>query len=425
MGSLIYFYDTCSLLRLQERAFSGELPLPFWVSSVTFKELEEIKDSGYKDEEVKTAARNLLRLFNAPSNQDKFCIHIVTQADKNWVHDNGFVENNDALIIASMSNSIAAAGENAGDSLAFVTDDLSCRMIAKAHGLKTEVVGDADTFDEYKGWRVIEPSEDELAQLYSGVEANLFNLVTNEYAVVKQDGKTVDLFRWDGTAYRHVSGKPLKSKAFDTIKPKDDFQKCAIDALTNCEMVALAGKAGCGKTLLTMAYLFQQMEIGKIHKLWIVGHFEPLRGSRQLGFHKGNKLEKMLATGSLGNILSTKLGGLANVQNYIYNDRIEIVPASDLRGMEFGAGNIGASPDAVWVTEAQDCDGYTLGTVIQRCKAGTKIVIEGDMRQIDIYRQSGFERMVDIFKGDNKFGFVKLKEDYRNPLGALAEKLMQ
>ena len=56
----IKFYDTCALLNLGEKVFGGE---PFAVSSITFKELEIIKTSFNKDNDVKAMARHLLHLF--------------------------------------------------------------------------------------------------------------------------------------------------------------------------------------------------------------------------------------------------------------------------------------------------------------------------------------------------------------------------
>lgn len=51
---MIKFYDTCSLLLLGERLF--ETQEPFVISSITLKELEEIKTSANKDADIKYSA---------------------------------------------------------------------------------------------------------------------------------------------------------------------------------------------------------------------------------------------------------------------------------------------------------------------------------------------------------------------------------
>ena len=53
---MTYFFDTCALLH----NFKKDLPKGFYISSITLKELENIKTSCHKDEEVKYQARQLL-----------------------------------------------------------------------------------------------------------------------------------------------------------------------------------------------------------------------------------------------------------------------------------------------------------------------------------------------------------------------------
>ena len=66
----------------------------------------------------------------------------------------------------------------------------------------------------------------------------------------------------------------------------------------------------------------------------------------------------------------------------------------------------------------------TLKTIIQRCKSGAKIIFEGDIiEQHDSNREIGLYRMIDIFKGHKTFGCVKLKTNYRDEIGELADLL--
>ena len=76
------------------------------------------------------------------------------------------------------------------------------------------------------------------------------------------------------------------------------------------------------------------------------------------------------------------------------------------------------------VTESQNLDVYTLKTIIQRCKAGSKIIFEGDIiEQHDSNREIGLFKMIDIFKNYKSFGCVKLKNNYRSEIGELADLL--
>jgi hypothetical protein len=54
----IKFYDTCSLLLKAGDLFNEE---NFTISSITLQELENIKNSSNKDEDVKYSARKILQ----------------------------------------------------------------------------------------------------------------------------------------------------------------------------------------------------------------------------------------------------------------------------------------------------------------------------------------------------------------------------
>lgn len=70
-------------------------------------------------------------------------------------------------------------------------------------------------------------------------------------------------------------------------------------------------------------------------------------------------------------------------------------------------------------------DIYTLKTVLQRCEQGCKQVYEGDiLEQTDVnISQSGMERMIDVFKDNDCFGCIKLKNSYRSTVTTIADKM--
>ena len=69
------FYDTCSLLLRSNNIFDDEES--FVISSITLKELEQIKSSNYKDAEIKYAARHLIQVLQ--ENEDKYIVHIYQE----------------------------------------------------------------------------------------------------------------------------------------------------------------------------------------------------------------------------------------------------------------------------------------------------------------------------------------------------------
>lgn len=402
------FYDTCSLLRLQEQAFTEK----FFISSITLHELEGIKTSNRKDESTKAQARQLLRLL--VERPDEYTVWTMTVYEEKELEALGYPVTADNCIVMCAKNCW-----DKYDDITFVTDDMVCGLLAKTFKMPTEIYPPSKIVEEYKGYREFAPTEECLALLYADMSKNIFDLNVNEYIILRdEDGEVVDIIKWDGTENKRVAPKQMKSRALGTIRAMDEYQRCAFDALQSCDVVALSGRSGTGKTTIPLAYLMQGLETQKIRKLHIIGHFEPLKGSRQLGFMKGDRLQKQMTTGSLGGILESKFTDLSVLDGMFAAGTVSIVSTSDLRGVEFGA------EDAVFVTEAQDIDAYTIRTIIQRCKEGCKQIYEGDLRQIDISKESGFPKMIDVFKGNESFACVKLRKDYRSPLGILADKIV-
>lgn len=303
--------------------------------------------------------------------------------------------------------------------LIFYTDDFEKYVSAGKLRIPRKFMAEEKMETAPVGYKELSPTDDQWVALYSGGKTNIFDLEINQYAVLKNTAsEEVACVKWNGRETVQIGSRSFRSKAFGKIVPLDMFQRCAFEALENHEFVVLYGRPGSGKTMLALGYLMQQIEDQSIRKLYVIGHFEPLKGSRQLGYMKGSKIEKQLTTGSLGNILTSKFGDESALAELLDSGAIEIISTSDLRGMEFGA------EDAVFVTEAQDIDAYTTRTIIQRCKKGCKIVFEGDMEQIDIKRESGFEKMTKVFAGHPNFACAYLKNDHRSEFGVMADQIV-
>lgn len=386
----------------------------FFISSVTLQELEEIKVSSRKDEEVKYKARKALHLLD--ENKDKYEVVIYTTAMENYIVEKQLEVTPDTKIIASCAFSKGLLPQDTD--FVFVTNDIACKMIAsKIFDLKVESVGE-NKLDEYKGFVEKSLSEEDMAYFYEHISQNIYGLLTNEYLIIKNDkNEVVDTMKWNGEMYEVVRCKPFKSNMFGTLKPLDEIQSCAMDSINCNDITVLYGRAGSGKTTLPLNYVMQGLEKGKIKKLYVIYSFEPLKGAKTLGFEKGDHITKLLYSASIGNILASKFGDLAQVEYMIDRQQLDIIPTANIRGVEF------ESDSCVLVTEAQNLDVYTLKTILQRCKEGCKQIYEGDIiEQKDTNIQNiGINRLIDVFKGHKSFGCVKLKNNYRSSLSELAD----
>ena len=73
------FYDTNDILKLQDKIFEED----FIISSVTLQELEHIKVSRNKDDQVKYEARKALHLLD--DNSDKYEVVVYNNAYENYI----------------------------------------------------------------------------------------------------------------------------------------------------------------------------------------------------------------------------------------------------------------------------------------------------------------------------------------------------
>jgi len=247
-----------------------------------------------------------------------------------------------------------------------------------------------------------------MAYFYEHQNENMFGLLINQYLILKDDkNKIVDTLKWIGETYDTVRYKAYKSNMFGTLKPLDEIQVCAMDSINTNDITVLYGKAGSGKTTLPLNYIMQNLEKGKFKKLYVIYSYEPLKGAKTLGFEKGDHITKLLYSASIGNILASKFGDISQVEYMIERQMLDIIPTANIRGVEFEEDSV------VLCTESQNLDVYTLKTIIQRCKEGCKQIYEGDIieqKDTDI-QQIGMSRLIEVFKGNKKFGCIKLKNN--------------
>ena len=106
-------------------------------------------------------------------------------------------------------------------------------------------------------------------------------------------------------------------------KPLDEYQSCLIDSLINNEMSMVKGKAGSGKTLISLAYAFSMIEKGKYDKLVVFSNPVSSRNSARLGYYPGTRNEKILDS-FVGSMLASKLGDMEGVYQLINNKTLEL-----------------------------------------------------------------------------------------------------
>lgn len=416
--SNILFYDTCSLLSLQNEVFKTNNK--FYVSSITFHELENIKTSAQKDEEVKYNARVLLQLFQ----KYEGCYEIVlfTDSMNKILKKYDLPDNNDSKIIACA----IWIQKKLKQDILFCTEDLLCRSIAKSVGLNTQLTS-AEMEDPYKGFKTVYLNDEALAQFYieMGFNRNEFELLENEYLIIKdKDYKIVDKYKWKDNQYVKIPFQKLESKMFGKVVPKDGdiYQQLAMDSLINNQITLLRGPAGSGKSYLAFAHLFSLLEKGTIDKIIVFCNTVATKGSAKLGYYPGSRTEKLLDS-QIGNLLSSKLGDSNSAEDLIAKGKLILLPLSDIRGFDTTGMNA-----AVYITEAQNMDIELMKLALQRIGEDSICILDGDDKcQVDMSmysgKNNGMRRVSEVFRGKDIYGEIELQKIYRSKIADIAEKL--
>lgn len=410
------FYDTCALLEGDKHIFDKE-DTKILISSITVHELEDIKTSNRKDEDIKYNARKLLHLM--AKNEDKYEIISYKDYWETELEKHNLPKTNDSKIIISAFF--------CGYKTIFVTNDLACKTIAKSIGLDTLFLLDEDE-DNYTGYKEVILSEEEMAKFYESfsTKENKYNLLNNQYIIIKDsNNKVVDKYRWDIlSGYVPVNFIKAESKMFGKVVPKDGdlYQKLALDALASNQITMLRGPAGTGKSYLAFGHMFALLEQGKIDKIIVFCNTVATKGSAKLGFYPGSRTEKLLDS-QIGNLLESKLGDRYVVEDLINKGKLVLLPMSDIRGYDTTGMNA-----AIYISEAQNLDIELMRLALQRIGEDSICILDGDSNaQVDLSmyagHNNGMRRVSKVFRGSDVYGEVTLNKIHRSKIADLAQKL--
>lgn len=412
------FYDTCSLLLRVDDLFT--IPENVVISSITLEELEHIKTSANKDENIKHDARVLLRKL--ATNRDKYEVWIFNESMLWYVDDKQLSITPDLKILATALDYDTRVHP---DETVFITNDLALFNIANLFFGDDSIQMIEEHKDDYSGYIDRTFTDDELAYFYEHPYENTYNLEINEYLNLYNSEKDlIDQVCWTGDGYRHVGSYVFSSMAFGDIKPikNDPYQYLAMDSLKNNQITMIKGLPGSGKSILALSYLFNQLDKGRINKIIIFCNTVAAKNAARLGFYPGERDTKLLDS-QIGNLLITKLGSRMAVERLLEDERLILMPLADCRGVDTSDMKAG-----VYISEAQNLDIYLMKLVLQRIGEDSICIIDGDYSdQVDdpafAGRQNGMRRASKIFRGTDIYGEVELRYIHRSKIAKIAEGL--
>ena len=415
------FYDTCSLLLKTNNLFDEE-DTKVVISSISLQELEDIKTANNKDSEIKYSARKLLNILN--DNPKAYEIWVFKEEMLKPIIEKGFDHiNNDLRILACAFNYDYTQHP---DETVFVTNDLALKAIANCFFGEDSIESvNEEQLDQYTGFKEIQLSDQELSDLYSNLNYNWFDLYINEYVIIKDcGGSLVDRLCWTGETHRRLNYKDFQSHWFGSVRPikGDTYQMLLADSLANNQITMVKGPAGSGKTYMSLGYLMYQLENHKIDKIIVFCNTVATKDSAKLGYYPGSRDEKLLDS-QIGNLLASKLGGKIAVEQMIQQEKLILLPLSDIRGYDTSGMNAG-----IYISEAQNMSVSLMKLALQRIGEDSICIIDGDAKtQVDSIEfagnNNGMKRASEIFRGHSVYGEVELQNIHRSTIAAISENM--
>ena len=415
------FYDTCSLLLKTNHLFDEE-DVKVVISSISLQELEDIKTANNKDAEIKYSARKLLNILN--ENPKAYEIWTFKEDMLKPIIEKGFdYINNDLRILACAFNYDYTQHP---DETVFVTNDLALKTIANCFFGEDSIESvDEEQLDQYTGFKELQLSDQELSDLYSNLNYNWFDLYINEYVIIKDcGGSLVDRLCWTGETHRRLNYKDFQSQWFGSVRPikGDTYQMLLADSLNNNQITMVKGPAGSGKTYMSLGYLMNQLENHKIDKIIVFCNTVATKDSAKLGYYPGSRDEKLLDS-QIGNLLASKLGGKIAVEQMIQQEKLILLPLSDIRGYDTSGMNAG-----IYISEAQNMSIPLMKLALQRIGEDSICIIDGDAKtQVDSIEfagnNNGMKRASKVFRGHSVYGEVELQNIHRSTIAAIAENM--
>ena len=327
--------------------------------------------------------------------------------------------------------------ENERRKVIVVSRDINMRVIADSLGLVSEdyetnsIVEDKDKV--YEGFAEVLVDDEFIERFYDNEEMVLEESMVKEKLYPNQFLLLISSSNPKKSAICRFSDhksplKPINVKEYSKswgVVPRNKEQTFAYDLLFDDDipLVSLIGRAGSGKTLMAIAAGLEQT-VGfaerKYKKIVVSRPVQPM--GKDIGFLPGTMEEKMLPwLMPIHDNLEFILGNKNQIKSYFEKGQIEVEAITYIRGRSI-------SNAFIIIDEAQNLTAHEVKTIITRVGENTKIILTGDIEQIDnIYTNetsNGLTYAIEKFKHAELAGHITFKKGERSKIATLASKVL-
>ena len=202
------------------------------------------------------------------------------------------------------------------------------------------------------------------------------------------------------------------------IEPKNKEQTFALNILLdeNISLATLTGIPGSGKTYLTLMTALKYIEQEKVKRIIFTRPIQTV--GKDIGFLPGTLNEKMAPwLAPIVDNFRNQFGDLTYFDMMMEKGIIDIAPLSYIRGRSF-------NDSIIIVDEAQNATVHELKTVITRTGKNSKIILLGDIEQVDLAYvnkySNGLTIVIEKLKEESLTGHVSFTKGYRSELANIA-----
>ncbi|HMO50504.1 MAG TPA: PhoH family protein [Kiritimatiellia bacterium] len=315
-----------------------------------------------------------------------------------------------------------------------VSKDINLRLKADALGLEAEdyETGQVNIDELFLGHSAHDVDGEVLERFRQEgyVEPEGFTPSPNEYVLLRNAAETSHtlLTRYDAGSGRLVPLIPAPDE-IRPVHPRNKEQHYAMDALLNddIKLLTIIGKAGTGKTLLAVAAaMFKTLDQKNYRRMLICRPTIPM--GKDIGFLPGTVEEKLNPWmqpifDAMDLIANGRKGGGKGSAKIMSedSDRVAIEPLTYIRGRSI-------PNQYIVVDEAQNLTPLEAKTVLTRVGPGTKIVLTGDIYQIDNpyvdSMSNGLSSIVEKFRSQPIAAHIVLNKGVRSEVADLAANLL-
>jgi phosphate starvation-inducible PhoH-like protein len=253
---------------------------------------------------------------------------------------------------------------------------------------------------------------DEQLALAERVFAQLRHLLRQQGSLSSEDVKTVlEVVLQGGERIGPPSDKLAEAGGSRYVRPRTDGQGRYVRAMREHDLTVCVGPAGTGKTWLAVGMAVSWLRQGQVKKMVLVR--PAVEAGERLGFLPGGveaKVNPYLRPlfDALNDMMEPE-----QVKRYMENDIIEIVPLAYMRGRTLNQA-------VIILDEGQNTTVPQMKMFLTRMGHGSKIIVTGDVTQVDLPKQtrSGLMDAIHRLRDIDRIAIVYLDESdiVRNPL---------